>query len=555
VQGLDRVYRDIDDVRERLVQTARATAGDEQNMLASAEQILRALANQPEVRAADAGCTEALSSALQGLSFFVNITRVNAQGRMACSALPSDQPQDVRTTPWWTEGLRQTSFFVTRPMRDPVTGTNVVTGVLPVRDLAGRFDGLLTIGLDVQWLDFMLRVKQLPQGAVAAIFDGSGALLAANNQEAALRVFSDRVSLADPDRLFSTRTRDGGKWSYALAPLLGSTAFIGFAMRDADLFQSTYVHVATDLLLPVLMLGLAWAAIWIATDRLVIRWLAYLRRFTAAYAKGHYTVRPQLQDAPNEFRELGETLSSMAEAVQERDRSLRDVVAQKTMLIRETHHRVKNNLQIVMSLLSLQAGQLRDPAAQNALRQAQVRVNALALVHRILHELEDQDSVDLKRLITDLAAQIQEGFGAERRELRIELNLVSRRVSGDAAVPLTLFTVEALTNAFKHAFPPNARGGVIRVVLQPAGNGELRLAIEDSGSGPTPKDEKPGGIGGRLIRAFAQQVNGRVEITESEGGGTRVTLLFPDPGPKGNAAQNPHCDAGETPPPRADAAA
>jgi two-component sensor histidine kinase len=190
-----------------------------------------------------------------------------------------------------------------------------------------------------------------------------------------------------------------------------------------------------------------------------------------------------------------------------------------------------------MSLLSLQAGQLRDPAAQTALRQAQVRVNALALVHRILHELEDQDSIDLKRLITDLAAQIQEGFGAERRELRIELNLVSRRVSGDAAVPLTLFTVEALTNAFKHAFPPNARGGFIRVTLQPSEGGELCLSIEDSGAGPAPKEEKSSGIGSRLIRAFAQQVNGRVEIGAREGGGTRVTLHFLDPDLKGASAE------------------
>ena len=93
VQGLDRVQRDVEDVRERLVQTARATAGDEQNMLASAEQILRALANQPEVRAGDAGCTQALASALRGLSFFVNITRVNSEGELICSALPFEPPQ------------------------------------------------------------------------------------------------------------------------------------------------------------------------------------------------------------------------------------------------------------------------------------------------------------------------------------------------------------------------------------------------------------------------------------------------------------------------------
>jgi two-component sensor histidine kinase len=529
MQGMDRVSRDVEDVRERLVQTARATAGDEQNMLASAEQILRALANQPEVRGVTPECHQALASALRGLSFFVNIARYDATGTMVCSALSTGEPINVGRAAWWTDAQRQSGFFITRPMRQPITGTLAVSGILPVRDPSLAFDGVLQIDLDVQWLDFMLRVKQLPEGAVAAIFDSSGALLAANNELQAVQIFHNRISLASMDDLLTATTAEGEDWSYAVAPLLGSSAFIGFAMRDSELFRGTYIHVGTDLLFPVLVLALVAGGIWFATDRLVVRWIDYLRRIAAAYARGHYTIRPALEEAPSEFRTLGDTLNVMADAVQERDRSLRDAVSQKTMLIRETHHRVKNNMQIVMSLLSLQAGQLRDPAAQAALRQAQVRVNALALVHRILHELEDQDSVDLRRLIADLSQQIQEGFGAERRDLKIELDLISRRVAGDIAVPITLFTVEALTNAFKHAFPPG-RSGQIRISLQPAERGRLRLAIEDNGVGTA--NGKSSGIGSRLIKAFAQQVNGTVTTALSDEGGTVVALDFPDPGVK-----------------------
>jgi two-component sensor histidine kinase len=527
MQGLDRVYRDVEDVRERLVQTARATATDEQNVLASAQQILGALANQVEVRNVAPDCHQTLASALRGLSFFVNIARYDASGRMVCSALSSFEPVDVGETGWWDDAQRLSGFFITRPMPHPITGTLAVSGILPLRDPSLKFDGVLQIDLDVQWLDFMLRVKQLPQGAVAAIFDSTGALLAANNEQAAVQIFQDRVT-PGADELFTAVTPDGESWSYAVAPLLGSTTFIAFAMRDADLFRDTYLHVGTDLLFPVLILGLVAGGLWFATDRLVIRWLDYLRRIAAAYARGHYAIRPELSEAPNEIRTLGDTLNVMADAVQERDRSLRDAVAQKTMLIRETHHRVKNNMQIVMSLLSLQAGQLRDAAAKEALRQAQVRVNALALVHRILHELEDQDSVDLKRLITDLTQQIHEGFGAERRDVRFELDLISRRVAGDTAVPITLFAVEALTNAFKHAFPAGSSGGFVRIALQPADNGQLKLSIEDNGRGVM-QEEKSGGIGQRLIKAFAQQVGGTVSIGPRGDGGTIVALMFPDP--------------------------
>jgi two-component sensor histidine kinase len=287
--------------------------------------------------------------------------------------------------------------------------------------------------------------------------------------------------------------------------------------------------VATDLLLPVLMLGLASAAIWIATDRQITRWIVYLRRIATAYGRGHYAIRPvALEEAPSEFRMLGETFSAMAAAVQDRDRRLREALAQKSLLIKETHHRVKNNLQIVMSLLSLQAGQLRDVKAQEVLRQAQIRVNALALVHRILHEIEDLGAVDLKRLIEDLAHQIHEGFGADRQDLHLELDIAARQVPSDLAVPLTLFTVEAMTNAYKHAYPAGAKASRIRVSLVRLSGAKLRLAIEDDGIGI--RAESGGnGIGSRLIQAFAHQVGGTATVSARDIGGTVVELIFADP--------------------------
>ena len=104
-------------------------------------------------------------------------------------------------------------------------------------------------------------------------------------------------------------------------------------------------------------------------------------------------------------------------------------------------------------------------------------------MHRILHEIEDQSAVDLKRLLQDLAAQIHEGFGGDRRDVRLEFDHRPREASSDLAVPLTLFAVEALTNVFKHAYPPGEPGGVIRVRLAPSGEGELTLTIADEGVG------------------------------------------------------------------------
>jgi two-component sensor histidine kinase len=533
IQGWDRVSRDVADVQDLLTQTAKASAGDAETLIASEEQILRALANLPEVREGAPGCGEVLANALKGLTYFTNIGRANAEGEILCAAVPPDGSTDVSTRPWWPNADQRMGFFVTPQIFSNIAKRNVLAGVLPLQNSMRRFDGVMVVTLDVGWLDNALMEDTHPEGAVAGIFDSAGTLIASNNYEAAHQIFGARGirAAAARDALLSGTGPGGVDYSYAVVPLNEGFAYAAYAMPDRELFTGTYLHVATDLLLPVLMLGAASLAIWIATDRLVTRWIVYLRRIATAYGRGHYAIRPAaLADAPNEFRLLGETFSNMAVAVQDRDRELREALEQKSLLIKETHHRVKNNLQIVMSLLSLQSGKLTDAASQNALKQAQARVNALALVHRILHEIEDLDAVDVKTLLHDLVRQIQEGFGAERRDLKSDLDIATRKLPSELAVPLTLFTVEALTNAFKHAYPPGTRGGVIRVTLLPVDDGKLRLTIEDDGMGVEHHQEgATQGIGSRLIQAFAQQVGGETQIMGRQGGGTVVALTFPDP--------------------------
>lgn len=528
VQGWDRVQRDVADVRDLLIQTAKATASETEALLATKEQILRSLSDLPEVRQGTAGCTHALTTALKGLSYFTNIGRADANGDILCSAVPQPVPTNVSNRPWWPNADQRMGFFVTPQIYSNIAKRNVLAGVLPLTS-DRKFDGVLVVTLDVSWLDSLLASNVTQEGAVAGIFDSAGTLIASNNHAAAQYIFGTGIRSASiRSELVSARGPDGTSYSYTVVPLPREFAYAAFAMRDRDSFGGTYFHVATDLLLPVLMLGAASLAIWIATDRLVTRWLVYLRRVATAYGHGHYAIRPAaLAEAPSEFRLLGETFSNMAAAVQDRDRELREALEQKTLLIKETHHRVKNNLQIVMSLLSLQSGQLKDPASQAALKQAQARVNALALVHRILHEIEDLDAVDVKELLQDLSRQIQEGFGAERRDLKLDLEIASRRLPSDLAVPLTLFTVEALTNAFKHAYPQGTRGGVIRLVLMPVEDGKLKLTVEDDGMGIDHAATQ--GIGSRLIQAFAQQIGGTASVASRPGGGTIVSLTFNDP--------------------------
>lgn len=531
VQGLDRAKQDTEQVRAQLVETARAAGTNEENMLAAAEQIVRALSNLSAVRDATPDCNRALADELRGLSFFTNIARLDAQGRVICAADPRAIGRDASHRQVWHDALAGDGFVLSEKIISPLTNTPVITGMLAMRK-AGKVVGAITITIDVRWLDFMVHSSQLPPGAVVAIFDHAGNIIAANRPEIAAPVFAHAT---DPrvaaNALNSAPDSGGHAWTYATRALLGKNFYVGFAMKQSSLFGPTYVHVGTDFILPFVMIALTWIAIWIATEQQATRWIVYLRRISAAYRRGHYAVRPALDGAPTELRLLGDALADMAQSIQDRDRRLREALAQKTMLIREVHHRVKNNLQIVMSLLNLQIGRLRDPAAQAALKQAQARINALALVHRTLNEIEDQSMVQLDLLLADLTQQTYEGFGSDR-DLSIEVNAAPCAVSGEIAVPLALFTVEALTNVFKHAYPPPAHGGRIRVSLSPIDGHRLRLAVEDDGAG-FDLDESDASVGARLIKTFAQQVGGTSSMRSDKNKGTIVELCFPDP---------QHCD-------------
>lgn len=531
---MDRVERDTTNIRERLVQTTRASASSEENLLASAEQITRALANMPIVRHGSPDCDQALSDALRGLSFFTNLARIDANGRVACSARPAALGRSVATRAVFRRARQAGQFVLSDQVVSLVDHRPVILGMLPLTR-NGNFDGVVAIAIDTRWLEYMVRAKRLPPNAVVAIFDTHRNIIAANNTVVARALFTraDAQNSGGTD-LFTARDGTGQTWLYSTAALLGSRVYVGFAMPQSQLFGATYVHVGTDFVLPFIMIALTWIAIWMVTEQQVTRWIIYLRRVAAAYRSGHYALRPSLQDAPSEFRMLGDAMAEMVDAIQDRDHRLREALGQKSLLVREIHHRVKNNLQIVMSLLSLQAGRVADSPARDALMQARARINALALVHRTLHDIEELATVEIRTLLHDLAAQIHEGFALDSSALHIEIDSISRQVSGDLAVPLALFLVEALTNVFKHAYPDRADGGVIRVSLKPTDVGELSLTIADNGRGYVPEPAQAS-VGAKLMRTFALQLGGTVQMHTNKGQGTIVELIFPDPDRRASA--------------------
>ena len=525
-QGVARARLDITNVHDRLLQSARSVAAGDQNLLAAAEQVLRAVGSLSEVRGMNGNCDGVLADTLIGVRYFSNLSRIDADGRITCSAMALAHGMSVKDMAVFKEAQKTDSMAVSNELISRVTGQPVISGMLALRKPDGSFDGTIAISLDVHWIDYMMRSANLPKGAVVTVYDRSGKVIATNNKEIGGAIAKAAIaSGADPNGVYPAVDNRGDLWRYGNASLMGNSIFVAFAMGESRLFGPTYLHVGLDFALPILMIGFAWFAIWLATDRQVTQWISYLRRIAAAYRSGHYAIRPDLAEAPVEFKLLGDAFSEMAEGIQDRDRRLREAVDVKSTLIKEIHHRVKNNLQIVMSLLSIQANQVKDTVAKDALLQAQTRINALALVHRILNELEDQSTLDIRQLLEELSHQIAGGMSNDN--VRVEVDVASRVVSGSVAVALALFTVEALTNIFKHAFPDENQG-LIRVRLTPEPGGKLKLSIADDGMGFA-ADETGRSVGSRLIKTFGLQLGGVSNVHSEPGKGTVVDLVFPDP--------------------------
>ena len=526
-QGLGRVQRDANDVRAQLIQSARASGDEFQSVLSSGEQILRAMGSLSDVRAMSGNCDGILADAMVGVSYFTNLSRIDAGGTLVCSAQAVSKGVNIKDNITFLQAQKTDGLVVSPLLTSVATGQKVVGSQIALHRPDGGFDGTLGITLDLHWFDYLLRRHPVAAGAAVTVFDRNGMILASNEESIAPAIAKSALLAGAPDGgLLKASGPDGTVWDFGLSALTGNNIFVAYGMRESRLFGQTYLHVAIDFLLPIFMILFAWVAIWIATDRQVTHWITYLRRIAAAYRAGHYAIRPDLVNAPAEFQSLGDAMSEMAANIQDCDRRLREAVNLKTTLIKEIHHRVKNNLQIVMSLLSIQANQVKDAGARDALIQAQTRINALALVHRILNELEDQSTLDLRQLLEELSRQIAEGMG-DIDHVRIEVDVPSMVVSSGVAVALALFTVEALTNIFKYAYPMKSKG-VIRVSLKREEPGKLRLAIADDGVG-FHMDETGKSVGSRLIRTFGAQLGGVASVTSGQGQGTVVALSFPDP--------------------------
>jgi PAS domain S-box-containing protein len=225
--------------------------------------------------------------------------------------------------------------------------------------------------------------------------------------------------------------------------------------------------------------------------------------------------------------EEGTLVSSAIRDISERklvEDKLRSSLEEKEVLLKEIHHRVKNNLQIVSSMLNLQIGQITDAAARDLFQESQSRVRSIALFHEKLYQSKDLARLDIAEYLKGLSTGLFATYGVNPDQVALSVRVEDIPIGVDAAISCGLMVNELLSNSLKHAFP-EGRNGEIKIELHGEGP-HVTLEVADNGIGvPTNIDfQSPNTLGLRLVSILAEQVRGTIELDRREG--TRIVVRF-----------------------------
>lgn len=415
----------------------------------------------------------------------------DAAGKMTHSSRNDPQPVSVSDRPYFRD-LRSGREMVISPMlTDRVSGEPVF--ILGRRlDDGARFAGIATIAIPVQRVVALAETLGFDGKASVGLVGTDGMLIARSPVSEPMDMSDwtlfDRLALSPDGHYRATSPADGidrimGYWKMDHWPVI---AIAGLEHRQAMQGFWRNIGMAALLALPIL-LGVGW----------LVYDLIHLMRHD-----------------------------------ERRQRDLTAAIERSEFLMREIHHRVKNNLQTVISLIRLE--RLPDEVKSRLLG----RIGAMVSVHEAMYRSDQFEEICIQPYLDRLIADVAKGYGLP---VDIRMDIAEVRIAGARAMLLGLLANELVSNAFKHAFAQRG-GGRLEVSVSVSGDGMLRLCVADDGPGYA-SDGQSGHMGSRLIEAFAQQLGGTIHLQTT--GRTVVTLDFPqDYTPTGPETTDPAKDQG-----------
>lgn len=516
---LDRTERAASRERELLQRAGGATEGLAASIL-------------PVVADRDA-CIRMLKAFNEGANPFTFAAFMSPEGKMECAS--DGKVRDVSKR-WMYLKARQSprlSFALSRDLLGADRSYLLATSPV-LRD--GILMGYVSIGIPH-------KVSAEPNGDELSFkgiqyvtVDSQGEILSASVPEQraslALPVSIPRRELAARigDTFFED-ARSGQERFFAVSEILpGQVLVVGSWPVEHAVSAATNPASLMTLAFPVLMWLAGIAVAIFGLQRMVIRHLSALRTAMRRYALGEREdASLELISPPREFAEAQQSFNRMVAILSEAERRRELDLEEKTVLLREIHHRVKNNLQLVASIMNMQSRNAQTPEARRMLAQLQRRVRGLATIHRSLNTNPDVTTVDSRDLIDALISEIGAMLPGAGQKLSIRTDLAQVPLSQDQGVTLSMLVSEAMTNALKYAGVPDGGKPEILVSLRETAKDWLELEITNTKGRPVmpPEEAADGtGVGARLMMAFATQLEGEATIYETDNSHT-YKLNFP----------------------------
>jgi two-component sensor histidine kinase len=450
----------------------------------------------------------------------------DAGGEVRCASAPSAIDKNLGDREIFRAVRDKKDFSIGTTIASRVTRSAIVPLAVPiVRD--GQFAGMCAIGISLKAFSDDATFAA-PVDAI--LVDRGGAPLGGKSQSAFALPSAGRIAEAITSRrlVFTDFGQNGLQYEFHVLPVAGDALFTVAAvpvgrslpeeLNDWGLFALIVASLVTGLL-----------AIWIGAERWVVRPLSFVQEFAGRVARGENIKLEPPQPWTPEMIAVSKGINEMAEAIASREGELRSGLEQRDHMLREIHHRVKNNLQMISSLLNLQAGEIRSPRLRRFFGDAQNRVLTLSILHRHLYERSSWSLVDFQQFISDLVRQITVARPGDRPPPRYQIRAPVMAVGPDVAIPVGLIVTEAVSSALSHDFGAVASPEIRIEAIQKADD-RAELVIEDNGVDTGNGSIEPtfrGGFGVTLLRGLSMQLGGEATISAREGGGVRIVVAFP----------------------------
>ena len=475
-------------------------------------------------------CTSVYNTLAEVVVPLSNVARFDEDGVAICSAtsdtgwtLPNPANNErlkrgeklIRTDTYYSERTHEWLFAI----------------LLRLEDSEESFAGSAGLELRADQLALLSRDVDLPDGVEIALLDDRGEAFGSARFGKVDANWIKQVENSQAAELYIMNNKGGPSLDVVIKPVGTGNVFAAISRKSPGFWSEFTLRPISSIGLPLIAFSVALLAVWLAIDSLVLRWLSRLTRTVRVYGAGRYQFKAgqAFDKAPDEIAGLARAMDVMAKDIGERDQDLKLAIDSRDAAVREIHHRVKNNLQIVTSFLNLQGRQLRDPKAKAAISAARHRIDALAIVHQTLYQNERLEQVQMKPFLTGLVMHLSEALGMDDLGVSVTQSYDDVMRPADDAIPMALFVVEAITNAMKYAFDKG--GGEIHISLT-VDETEITLKIADNGRGcdaATVSGQPEGtGLGSKLMKAFARQLSAELTIDTQEGNGCRLTLVIPE---------------------------